>query len=433
MNPKQTFCGSPAHRVDRRLFLQGGMTTALGVTLAGMGMPLDAAMAGAIAQKKKHVILIWLAGGASQFETFDPKPGRPTGGPFKAIQTKVPGMQICELMPKIAQLTDKMAIVRSLDTKIGDHGGAADLVQIGRRPEPAVDYPDIGTILAKELGQRDSQVPEYVSMYMATEGQPWGRPRSGFLGGRYAAMTLERSLKPENLDLPAGMSAVDHAEREHYRKYLSDRFNRERSAPHVVGYNSTFARVKGLMASDKLFDLEQEPAKVRERYGKTEFGQHCLVARRLIEAGTPVVKVSRAWWDTHSDNFESHRELVTELDHVMSTLIRDLEERGLLESTLIVTLSEFGRTPSINKDLGRDHFASAWSFSMTGCGVKGGAVFGKTDPDGRTVKDGKVGAGEVAATIYNAMGISHEKKYYLGARPIPIAPEHTQPIKDVLA
>jgi len=153
----------------------------------------------------------------------------------------------------------------------------------------------------------------------------------------------------------------------------------------------------------------------------------------LLEAGVPMVKVSRAWWDTHSDNFESNRELVTELDHVMSTLILDLEERGLLESTLIVTLSEFGRTPGINKDVGRDHFASAWSYSMTGCGVKGGVAFGKTDPDGKTVVEGKVGAAEVAATIYQAVGIDHEKTYRVGARPIPLAPEHTVPISAVLS
>ena len=433
MTIRKRTCGSPEHVVDRRLFLQGGLTTALGVSLAGFGSPLHSLMAGEVKKKAKHVLLLWLAGGASQLETWDPKPGRPTGGPFKAIPTSVPGVHICELLPKMAKLMDKVAVVRGLDTKIGDHGQAADLMQRGRKPEAEVQHPDFGAVVARELGQRDSQVPEYVSMYLATEGQRWGRPYPGFLGGRFAGMSLETSLKPENLDLPPGLSETEHAEREDLRRYLSERFDRGREAGEVEGYNSTYARVRGLMKCDALFDLEKEPASVRDRYGRTDFAQHALIGRRLIEAGVPMVKVCRAWWDSHSDNFESHRELVSELDHVMSVLLTDLQERGLLDSTLVVTLSEFGRTPQINKDVGRDHFASAWSCTLTGCGVKGGAVHGKTDDDGKTVADGKVGAGDVTATIFQAVGINPKKDYYVGPRPIPLTPEDSKPIANVLA
>ncbi|TMQ35595.1 MAG: DUF1501 domain-containing protein [Planctomycetota bacterium] len=418
---RKSFCGSPEHTIDRRLFLQGGVATALGVSLAGLGAPLDSLWAGEVRKEKKHVLLLWLAGGASQLETWDPKPGRPTGGPFKAIPTTVPGIHICELLPKMAKLMDRVALVRSLDTKIGDHGQAAEI------------HPDIGAVVAKELGQRDSAVPEYVSLYLATEGQTWGRPTPGFLGSRYAAMTLERSLKPSNLDLPAMLSDKEHTEREHLRQYLSERFNHSRNSDLVQGYNNTYARVRGLMRSDSLFDLEREPAAVRERYGKTDFGQHALIGRRLIEAGVPMVKVARAWWDSHADNFESHRELAAELDHVMSTLLLDLHERGLLESTLVLTLSEFGRTPTINKDVGRDHFASAWSCSFAGCGIRGGTVHGKTDPDGKTVADGKVEAGDVAATIYQAVGVNPKKNYHFGQRPIPLVPEGSKVIETVLA
>ncbi len=430
---RKQFCGSPEHTVDRRLFLQGGLATALGVSLAGIEAPNHALAAPDVARRKKQVLLLWLAGGASQLETWDPKPGRPTGGPFKAIPTSVPGVHICELLPRMAKLMNKVAVVRSLDTRIGDHGQAADLVQRGRRNEAGVQYPDFGTVVAKELGQRDSAVPEYVSMYLATEGQNSGRPYPGFLGGRHGAMTLERSLKPENIDLPPGLTETDQVEQEHLRRYLTDRFNRAREAPEIEGYNSTYAKVRGLMKSDRLFDLEQEPTKVRDRYGKTDFGQHALIGRRLIEAGVPMVRVSRAWWDSHTDNFEAHRELVSELDHVLSTLVLDLEERGLLSTTLIVLLSEFGRTPGINKDMGRDHFASAWSTAMIGAGVKGGAVYGKTDPNGNTVVEGKAGAGDVTATIFSAVGINPRKHYYLGARPIPLTPEDAKPIKAVLA
>lgn len=430
---KEQFCGSTEHLLNRRLFLQGGMTTALGVGLAGLGAPLDCLHAADLRQEKKQVLMIWLAGGSSQLETWDPKPGRPTGGPFKAIPTVVPGTHICELMPRMAGLMDRLAVVRSLDTKIADHGQAADLVQRGRRGEAGVPYPDIGAVISKELGERDSPVPEYVSLYIATEGQRSGRPEAGFLGGRYAGMSLERTLKPENINLPDNLTEHDHTEREHLRRYLSDRFNRGRNADEVEGYNSTYARVRGLMRSDSLFDLERESAVVRDRYGRTDFGQHALIARRLLEAGVPMVKVARAWWDTHSDNFESNRELVSEFDHVMSTLLLDLEERGLLESTLVVILSEFGRTPAINRDLGRDHFASAWSCAFAGHGIKGGALHGKTDKDGQTVTEGKANAGDVVATIYQAVGIKPKKTYRFGARPIPLAPEDSKPIATVLS
>src|SRR5204862_4410226 len=179
---RKQFCGSPEHAIDRRLFLQGGLATALGVGLAGFEAPRHSLFASEVAKQKKHVLLLWLAGGASQLETWDPKPGRPTGGPFKSIPTCVPGVHICELMPKMAKLMDRVALVRSLDTKIGDHGQASALMETGRTREPRLVFPDLGTVISKELAQRDSQIPDYVSLYLATEGHR--RPNPGFLGGR---------------------------------------------------------------------------------------------------------------------------------------------------------------------------------------------------------------------------------------------------------
>jgi hypothetical protein len=429
---RRPFCGSPDHGMGRRDFLHTGVAAGLGVGLGALS-PVARLLAGELPRRGKRVLLLWLAGGSSQFETWDPKPGRPTGGPFNAIASKAPGVHVSELLPATASHLDKIALIRSLDTKIGDHGGAADLMQRGRRNEAGLAYPCLGTVMAKELGQADAQVPEYVSIYTATEGQQWGRPDTGFLGGRYAAMSLERSLRPENIDRPAGLSEEEYAEREHLRKFLSDRFDQGRKASEVEGYNNVFGRVRGLMRSDALFDLDREPAAVRDRYGRTDFGQHALIARRLLEAGVPVVKVARAWWDSHTDNFESHRELVGEFDRVFSTLLADLTDRGLLDSTLVLVFSEFGRTPAINKDLGRDHFASAWSVALAGCGVKGGSVFGKTDADGKAVTDGKAGAGDLAATVYQALGINPKKNYHVGARPVPLVPEDSHPIASVLA
>ena len=187
------------------------------------------------------------------------------------------------------------------------------------------------------------------------------------------------------------------------------------------------------MASENLFDISEEPQKIRDKYGPGLFAQQALIARRLIEAGTPFVKVSRAWWDSHGQNFETHLELVSELDHVMSVLLDDLEQRGMLENTLVITLAEFGRTPTINPSLGRDHFARAWSASLSGCGVQGGSVYGKTDDDGQHVVDGEVGAAELFATIYNALGIDHQHQYWLGSRPIPLTDIGCEPIKEILA
>jgi len=405
------------NQLDRRTFL-GASAAAAGAMAADMtvlDMLQSPAAAAELKRKQKSVILLWLAGGASQMETFDPKPGRPTGGPYRAIPTSVPGTHISELMPKMATRMKHTAIIRSLNTKIADHGGGADLMSLGRRDEPSLRYPDLGAIVARELGSADSAVPDYVSFYAQTEGRGSAVGQAGFLGSRYLPMFLTNKSKPDNLERLATLSDLDHSQRSELRDHLSKRFAR------------------GLMASEKLFDVMQEPEKVRDRYGKTQFGEQAVVARRLVEAGVPFVKLGRAWWDSHGDNFETHLELVADLDHVMSTLLDDLSERGLLENTLIVTLSEFGRTPRINSSLGRDHFASAWSTTLSGCGIKGGAVYGKTDDDGNKVADGEISAPELFATIFEAVGIDPTKEYHAGPRPVPMVDKFAGAVKEVLA
>lgn len=420
------------HNFTRRSFL--GAAAGAGAFAADMtllNLLKQPAFADEIKKQEKRVILLWLAGGASQLETWDPKPGRPTGGPFRAIDTNVPGIRISELMPKLAQRQHHTAIIRSLNTKNADHGGGTSLMETGRIKEPGVEYPDLGAVLARELGRADSQVPDYVSMYTSTEGRHKGG--SGFLGARYAPMFLDKDLMPENIRRLESITDLDHKERLDLRNLLNAKFARARESASLGSHNSAYQRVRGLMASEKLFDISQEPEAVRQKYGPTQFAEQTIVARRLIEAGVPFVKVARAWWDSHGQNFETHLELVTELDHVMSTLLNDLQDRGLLEKTLVVTLGEFGRTPQINASLGRDHFASAWSCSLTGCGIKGGTVFGKTDDDGLKVADGEVGSPQLFATIFQALGIDPQKNYYLGARPIPLTDPGTKAIQEVLA
>ena len=187
------------------------------------------------------------------------------------------------------------------------------------------------------------------------------------------------------------------------------------------------------MSSDYLFDIERESQTMRDHYGPTQFGEQCLIARRLAEAGVPFVKVARAWWDSHGQNFETHQELCADLDFVMAALLDDLKQRGMLERTLVITLGEFGRTPQINGSLGRDHFASAWSCTLSGCGIRGGTVYGKTDADGKTVVEGETNAGDLFATILAALGIDPKKEIMLGSRPIPLADFGSKPIQEVLA
>jgi hypothetical protein len=427
-NLNRNSCGSPEHTMHRRAFLGGALAS-----VPALSCLTSPGLAAELKKQQKRCILLWLAGGASQLETFDPKPGVVTGGPYRAIPTSVPGIHISELMPKMAQRMKYTSIVRSLNTKDGDHGGGAKLMMRGRRDEPSLRYPDLGAVLARELGQVDSQVPDYVSFYFATEGRDFAPGAAGFLGSRYAPMELYKSNVPENIRLLDGMTGVDHKERADLRDLLSKQFAQGRTSSTLDSHNEAYQRVRGLMSSEKLFDIEQEPRKMRDHYGPTTFGEQCLVARRLVEAGVPFVRVGRAWWDSHGQNFETHAELVPELDHVMAALLDDLNDRGLLQDTLVITLAEFGRTPSINASLGRDHFASAWSMSLSGAGIKGGTVYGKTDEQGNRVKDGEVGAAQVFATIYRALGIKHDKNYYVGSRPVPLTDPGTQPIQEILS
>ncbi len=432
---RKQFCGSPDHGISRRGFL-GTLAAAGTGAVAGMAS-IESVLASQqvredLARNQKRCILLWLAGGASQMETWDPKPGTPNGGPFNSIQTNVNGIRISELMPKMARRMQDTAIIRSLNTRVGDHGGGARLMMRGRRNESNLDYPDLGAVLSRELGREDSPVPDYVAYYTATEGRNNVRTTPGFLGARYGGMELTTSMIPENIRR-VSISDQDHQTRGELRSMLSRHFEEGRASLSLDSHRQAFQRVRGIMASEQLFDISQEPERVRDRFGPTLFGRQVLAARRLVEAGVPFVRVGRAWWDSHGQNFETHQELVPELDHVMSTLLDDLSERGLLENTLVITLAEFGRTPRINSQLGRDHFASAWSCSLSGCGVRGGTVYGRTEESGNRVADGEVGAAEVFATIYRALGISHRKNYYVGSRPVPLTDPGTEPIREVLA
>jgi uncharacterized protein (DUF1501 family) len=426
------FCGSSDHAVTRRGFLGAAAATAVAADMTRLNALAAPDVAKDLKKSQKRVILLWLAGGASQLETWDPKPGAPTGGPFRAIPTDVPGLHISELMPEMAKRMKHTCVIRGLNTKNGDHGSAAKLMMRGRRDEAGVKFPDLGAVLAREMGRAESKVPDYVTFYTQTEGRGMSPGDSGFLGARYAPMELTTSNTPEFIKKLDGITELDHQQRADLRDLLSKQFAQGRQSNTLASHGEAYERVRGIMASESLFDVRKESQKARDRYGPTQFGEQALIARRLVEAGVPFVRVARAWWDSHGQNFETHQEMVPELDRVMATLVDDLKDRGLLNDVMVVTLAEFGRTPQINASLGRDHFASAWSMTMTGGGIKGGAVHGKTDDKGLKVVDGEVNPASLFATIYTALGINPHKNYRVGSRPVPLVEPGTVEIKGVI-
>jgi hypothetical protein len=433
--PSRRCCGSPEHLLGRREFF-GSAAGALG----GLGALALPAVAEKLVAEQKRAILIFLSGGASQFETWDPKPGRNTGGPFQSIQTTIPGVRICELLPQMAdRLHRHTAIIRSLSTRSTDHGGApVDALLRGERTHiGTLNTPSLGCMLAKELARPDSQVPDHVGFYTTYVGFNLNIQVdfAGYLGPRYEPINILNKLAPEANRLPPALTDRDHQDRAALRDLLSARFleGRKRDAV-LVSHHNAYSRVRGLMASEKLFDISKEPPKVRDRYGNSLFGQQALAARRLIEAGVPFVRLNRGWWDSHGENFEVHAALVPDLDQVMAALLDDLEERGLLKHTLVVTFAEMGRTPAINNMRGRDHWGRCWSVTLSGCGIQGGVLYGKTNTDGTDVAEKKVTAAQFFATIFAALGIDHQKEYIApDGRPVPLTPYNTQPVLDVLA
>lgn len=433
------YCNSPEHVLSRRAFF--GSAAGL---LAGGALGLNALAAPPTAEKlrknQKRAIVIFLSGGASQFETWDPKPGTSTGGPFQTIQTSVPGYRTCELMPEIAKsLNRHTAVIRSFSTRNADHGGeSVNALLRGERPDIGnLKAPSLGCKLSKELCLPGSQVPDHVGFYTTYVGfnNNVQVDFPGYLGTQYEPINILNKIAPDANRLPPALTDEDHRERGILRDQLSQAFQDGRQRdPVLASHHTAYSRVRGLMASDKLFDITQEPQKVRDRYGSSLFGQQALAARRLVEAGVPFVRLNRGWWDSHGENFDIHASLVPDLDRVMSALLDDLDERGLLKHTLVITMSEMGRTPKINTMRGRDHWGKCWSVALSGCGIKPGVVYGKTNTDGTDVAENKVTPAMFFATIFAALGIDHQKEYLSpDGRPVPLTPYNTQPIAEVLA
>lgn len=415
-------CGSPEHLIHRRLFLEGTMAGASASAASFSGLFSIPAFAKNTQRAAKKCILLWLCGAPSQFETWDPKPGVETGGPFGSIPTSLPGIHISSLMPQCAGIMDKLAVIRSMSTKPSEHFQGIDALTRGDTPRPPFTRPILGSVISQQLGQIDSPVPQFVLLDPCPEGNEFKSFKAGnwagWLGAEYGPVRAGGDYSIPNLDRLDSISDLDHEDRETLRQFLSRKFENDQRSDAAGALNASFQRVRGLMSCAPLFDLNQLPEDDRNRYGRGAFSQHVLQARHLIENGSTFVMVANGMpWDNHVYQHEMHQMLVPELDNVLFQLVTDLDQRGLLEDTLVIAMGEFGRTPWLNEARGRDHYPNAWSLAMAGGGVRGGVVHGSTDALGVEVTEGRVDQRNLFATIFSALGIDPHQEYELPGLP----------------
>jgi hypothetical protein len=419
--------------LSRRSFLRVGGLSALGLSLSTY-LRLQA-QAPAPARRAINCILLWMQGGPSHHDSFDPKPEAPpeVRGEFGTIPTTLPGVRLAEHLPLLARLTDRYSIIRGHDPRNGSHGTADALMMSGHKFNAALPFPCYGSVVSKERGYRDGMLP-FVQLGRNIDRR-FNGGIAGFLGDEFNPFEV-----PDDPSRPTftvrDLSVPDAARARLARRYAMlsevDRYDRataEAEASTAVRARDAFyERAHGLITSPRAkraFDLSLEPDRTRDRYGRTAFGQSCLLARRLIEAGTHFVTVTDGGWDTHQNNFRSLKERkLPVLDQGYSALLADLDQRGLLDGTLVVWFGDFGRTPKINPSAGRDHWATAGVACMGGGGVRTGQVVGATNKLGEFVIDSPVTPQDLAATIYHALGVPLNRWYRTAdGRPIELVPE----------
>jgi uncharacterized protein (DUF1501 family) len=416
--------------INRRDLLKLSAMGVLGSSYSGW-LSVLAARAAETRQRHKACILLWMDGGPSHKDTFDLRPGTDHGGPYKAIQTATPGIEISEHFPQFARLTQHAAIIRSMSTAEGAHGRAKYNLHTGyREGVGGLIYPSIGSIVSKEIGNPDAALPNFVSIGNRSYG-------AGFLGAHYQPLVVnDPSRGVENLR--AGVAGGQFDSRVSLLEELEQGFNHTHRSNLNAAHQTTVQRAVTLMRDKGIsaFDIANEPAATREAYGSTKFGEGCLMARRLVEGGVRFVEVNLGGWDTHQNNFDRVRQLSGQVDPAMSALVKDLKERGLLDSTLVIWMGDFGRTPRINQRgpvPGRDQYPRAWSSVMIGGGIKGGQVIGKTDAEAAAVTERPVNALDFLSTVCRVLGIDYEKQNHApNGRPIRIVDRGANPISEIL-
>lgn len=422
------------HRLDpqsRRQFVERTALTAFGLSL----MPsMDEAIAQAAASpagvpggKAKNVIYLYMAGGMSHLDTFDPKPGAETQGQTKAIDTGVPGVQLSEYMEPLAKRFKDIAVVRSLTQKTGDHGGAAYWMETGYQESPAIRHPNMGAWAQKILGKQHPQLPDTIFI------NGGGGPGAGFFGPAYAPLPvgnpsggLPNSKAPvEEKRLTERLDALTEVNRGFLEKFQTDDVK-----AYAEFYDNTLSFLKGKDLA--VFDLSKEAKEKRDAYGNGQFGQGLLLAKRLVASGVRFVRVSNGGWDMHNDLWNRLPGAVNGFAQAIGTLIDDLKAEGLFDQTLIVLTTEFGRTPKINERAGRDHHPRAFSGMLAGGGIQGGQAYGKTDKLGIGVEESPVTPNDFNATIAAALGLPLEKRIFApNGRPFFVANKGT-PIAPIL-
>jgi hypothetical protein len=416
--------------LSRRSFLRNVAAGAAGLGLLGWKDAV-ALQAQELRRQGRACILLFMRGGPSQFETFDPKPGAATGGPTRAVQTAATGIQIADTWPNVARAMNDIALVRSLTNREGQHDRAVYQMHTGYIPAGGVRFPTLGTAVAHELGPREAELPNFVSISnrLTTLG-------SGFLGMAYAPFIVPNPTQmPSNAELPAGTSDQRFGRRLDLMRDLEQDFARSGGQARVREHQALYSSAARMVRTPRLraFDVTQETGAVRDRYGRTAFGQGCLLARRLVEAGVTFVEVELNGWDTHQNNFDRTRTLSENADRGFAALVTDLRERGLLGRTLVIWMGEFGRTPRINANNGRDHFPRAFSAALTGAGVRGGRVVGATSATGTDVTERPVTVPDLFCTFCHALGINPRRETITPiGRPIRIV-DGGQPVRELFS
>jgi len=416
--------------LSRRTFLRN---VGVGAAAAGMLGWKDAVALHADELRRRGMacILLFMRGGPSQFETFDPKPGAATGGPTQAIPTAVSGIQIAEGWSNVARGMNDIALIRSMTSREGEHQRATYQMHTGYIPAGGVRYPTLGSTVASEIAPREFDLPHFVSVgnRLATLGP-------GFLPMTYAPFIVTNpNQMPSNAELPPGVSGGRLGRRLGLLEELEQDFAQAGGQPRVTAHRALYGSAAQMVRSPRLraFDLAQERDAVRDSYGRNAFGQGCLLARRLIEAGVTFVEVELNGWDTHQENFNRTRTLSAQADPAFASLVSDLKERGRLERTLVIWMGEFGRTPRVNPNNGRDHFPRAFSVALAGGGIHGGRVIGATSATGTDVTARPVTVPDLFCTFCHALGINPRKENItpLG-RPIRIV-TGGEPVRELFA
>jgi len=438
-HPYADLCTPAEHRLSRRKLLGSAAAGALGASVLGgaggslgLGNLLQAAESGAIKQKNKQVLFVWIDGGMSQFESWDPKPNSEFGGPFRPIDTSVPGIQVSELMPQTARQMHHLSIVRSMCTKDNAHSSGVARIQRGDPKNRGVVYPFFGSAVAKLVGQGPSGLPPYVSIKPGSGG--FNYQDAGFLGPKYGALAFGDGKPPENLLRNSSITTEDDVIRNTIRRQANARYAEGRPGEPVEAMDFVFDTAQELMKRADLFDEKKFSDKDRARYGETEIGRHMLQARKFLEAGVTFVKVTSYGWDFHGDCFNGHADVMPKFDRAFAAMIEDLAERKMLDDVLVICMSEFGRTPRINGHVGRDHFPEAWSVCTTGPGIRRGNVVGATNAQGTYVSGPEHDIGHMFHSWFKALGIDSKKLEYDNAgQPLPLAHDDCFPIKELFA